>query len=127
MFVLKKILNGRINVSEPLRMPCGAAIELAAGDAVKYDSTGKLVKVAADDTAEYVVMADTKCTAATDTVPVILVTKEMLFDVDMATAVTVGKKYQFSGGNSITATAAANGFGAYVMAYADKVATVRLA
>lgn len=123
MFVLKKILNGRINVSEPLYMP--AAVDLKAGEAVKHGSAGTLTKVSADDTAEYVVLADGK---ANESVPVVLVTKEMLFDVDMATAVTVGKKYQFaSTADGITTTAASTGFGACVMAYADKVATVRLA
>lgn len=122
MFVLKKILNGRINVSEPLYMT--AAADLKAGEAVKHGSAGTLIKVSADDTAEYVVLADGK---ANETVPVVLVTKEMLFDVDMASAVTVGKKYQFASADGITTTPASTGFGALVMAYADKVATVRLA
>ena len=56
MFVLKKILNGRINVSEPLYMT--AAVDLKAGEAVKHGSAGTLAKVSADDTAEYVVLAD---------------------------------------------------------------------
>ena len=122
MFVLKRILNGRINVSEPLYMT--AAVDLYAGEAVKHGSAGTLTKVVGDDTAEYVVLADAK---AGEAVPVVLVTKEMLFDVDMASAVTVGKKYQFnSAADGITTTAATTG-GACVMAYADKVATVRLA
>lgn len=122
MFVLKKILNGRINVSEPLYMT--AAVDLKAGEAVKHGTAGTLTKVSADDTAEYVVLADAKTGEA---VPVVLVTKDMLFDVDMASTVTVGKKYQFTPADGITTTPASTGFGACVMAYSDKVATVRLA
>lgn len=123
MFVLKKILNGRINVSEPLYMT--AAVNLKAGEAVKHGTSGTLVKVSPEDTAEYVVIADAK---ATEAVPVILVTKEMLFDTTASGAVSVGKKYQFAtSADGIIDTAANSGFGACVMAYADGVATVRLA
>lgn len=129
MFVLKKILNGRINVSEPISMASGvtSSTTFTEGDAVYYNASGVLTKATGDATADYVVATTTTCAAAADEVLLLLVTKEMLFDVEMASAVSVGKKYQFSGGNAITATAASSGFGAYVMRYDGKTATVRLA
>lgn len=129
MFALKKILNGRINVAEPISMRSGvsAETEFKAGTAVKY-TNGVLGKVAGDDTAEFVVLEDKTCSVATDEVLLILVTKEMLFDAPAAASVTVGTRVQFNtAADGVTATAVENGFGAYIMGYADGVATVRLA
>ena len=128
MFVLKKILNGRINVSEPISMASGvtSSTTFTEGDAAYYNASGVLTKASGDVTADYVVASTTTCAAAADEVLLLLVTKEMLFDVEMASAVNVGKKYQFSA-TGITTSAASTGFGAYVMRYDGKTATVRLA
>lgn len=130
MFVLRKILNGRINVSEPISMASGvsASTTFTEGEAVYYNASGVLTKANGDVTADFVVASTTTCAKAADEVPLLLVTKEMLFDVEMASAVAVGKKYKFaSTGDGITTEAASTGFGAYVMRYDGKTATVRLA
>lgn len=137
MFALKRIINGRVNVSEPLHIAANVTspTTFAAGTAVSFDSKGVLAPVKGDATAEYVVWADTACPVG-GTVPVILITKDMLFDVPMSvtpTGVAAGKKLTIADDSaSVTATAVTDNFGAYVVdtngaAAAGDVITVRLA
>ena len=120
MFILRKILNGRTNVSEPLSMAAGVADEttFAAGTAVAY-ADGVLAPVTGDATAEYIVAATTTCKSATDRVPLILVTPDMLFEVPLTappTEMKVGSKYTLgTDGVGVTATAVTNGKGACVV------------
>ena len=135
MFILSKILNGRINVSEPLHMASGVSAEttFAAGTAVAYQD-GVLAPVSGDATAEYVVLETTKCAAAGDKVPLTLVTKDMIFEAPVTAApLAPGKRATFGDdGLSVTATECATGFGAYVVDTIDAkgagdVIAVRLA
>jgi hypothetical protein len=119
MFNLIKILYGTTNVPEPLHMASGVSKETTfqAGTAVAYDKNGALAPVTGDATAEYVVLETTKCSAATDKVPVALVTKNMLFETTVTAAPKApGTRVTFSDdGTKVTATAVTTGFGAYVV------------
>lgn len=120
MFTLKRIVNGRVNVSEPILMDSGvtSATTFTAGTAVAFVS-GKLTVVGGDKTAEYVVYDTTTCSAATDKVPLLLVTTDMLFEAPLSAAPTgmvIGGKYQLdSEGKKVTATAVTTNFGAYLV------------
>jgi hypothetical protein len=103
MFTLKKILNGRINVSEPLHLKTPATAALAGGTAVCYDSTGKLVAATGESVAEYVVLQDVP--SGSTVVPVILITSDMIFETADVSGSAIGKKYQLSGGTTFTTTA----------------------
>ncbi len=136
MFTLKRIINGRLNVSEPLSMASGvsAPTTFKAGTVVTYDD-GMLKAVTGDVTAEYVVAADTVAKSPSDEVLLILITKEMLFDCPVSatpTGVAAGKRFAFSDtSDGITATPATEG-GAYIVCNngataAGDIVTVRLA
>lgn len=121
MFRLVKILNGRINVSEPIHLKQPSTVTLAEGTAVHHDSTGKLIAATGENAAEYVVAQSV--TGAT-TVPVILITPDMIFETDAVTGASVGKKYQLSAGTAFTTTA---GTAVTVIETGPDYALVRLA
>ena len=118
MFNLIKILYGTTNVPEPLHMASGvsSATTFTAGTAVAYAS-GVLTPVSDDATAEYVVLETTECSAAADKVPVVLVTKDMLFETTVTAAPAApGTHVTFSDdGSKVTATKVTTGFGAYIV------------
>lgn len=119
MFNLKRIVNGRINVSEPIVMASGVSTQTTfdEGTAVAFVA-GVLAPISGDATAEYVVAKTTECAAAEDKVPLILVTKDMIFEAPLSetpTEMKVAGKYTLDGGNSVTATPVTDGFGAYVV------------
>lgn len=117
MFKLIKIINGRINVSEPLSMASGvsSATTFRAGTAVAYKN-GALTPVSGDETAEYVVLDTAECSAPTDKVALLLLEKGMLFEAPVTEApLSPGKRATFKDGIAVTATPATDGFGAYVV------------
>lgn len=124
MFVLRKILNGRINVSEPLVMQVTAlSAEIAEGTAVSI-TNGACSTASGDVTVEYVTAA-TAPKGATS-VPVLLVTRDMIFEVPAVSGAKVGNKYQVTA-TGVGTTAASNGFGACVIESTTDYALVRLA
>ena len=124
MFNLKRIINGRVNVSEPLLMASGVTDEttFTAGTAVAFVS-GKLTVVSGDKKAEYIVHSTTDCKEADDKVPLILVTPDMLFETTVSAdpdSMVIGGRYQIeTEGTKVTATAvtdtAAESAGAYLV------------
>ncbi|MBQ1261647.1 MAG: hypothetical protein IIY01_01825 [Clostridia bacterium] len=124
MFILRKILNGRINVSEPLVMQVTAlSAEIAEGTPVTI-SNGACATASGDVTVEYVTAA-TAPNGATS-VPVLLVTRDMIFEVPAISGAKVGNKYQVTT-TGVGTTAASSGFGACVIEAATDYALVRLA
>lgn len=119
MFNLRRIINGRVNVSEPLLMASGvtSTTTFTAGTAVTFVS-GKLTAVSGDEKAEYIVNCTTECKAADDKVPLILVTPDMLFETTVSAdpaSMVIGGKYTIgTGGTDVTATAAESA-GAYLV------------
>ncbi len=95
MFKLVKMLNGRQNVSEPLKMESHteAATLFKAGQAVTYSaptlvdgvlSAGNVLTPASGSArAEYIVMDDTATTAAGGRVPLLPITPDMIFEVPL--------------------------------------------
>lgn len=93
MFNLIKILNGRINVSEPLMIDSNTTSEttFVAGQAVCYSAatitagllaSGNVLTAASGSAkAEYIVTANT--TTDGGKVPVILITPDMIFEVPL--------------------------------------------
>lgn len=120
MFNLKRIVNGRINVSEPIVMASGVSTKTTfdEGTAVAF-ADGVLTPVSGDATAEYIVAKTTECAAPSDRVPLILVTPDMLFEAPLTappTGMKVGSKYTLgTDGDSVTATAVTSEHGAYVV------------
>lgn len=124
MFILRKILNGRINVSEPLVMQVTKlSAEIAEGTPVTI-SNGACATASGDVTVEYV----TAATAPKDatSVPVLLVTRDMIFEVPAISGAKVGNKYQVTS-TGVGTTAASTGFGACVIETTTEYALVRLA
>jgi hypothetical protein len=127
MFRLVKILNGRINVSEPLVMQVsalqaeiaeGTPVAIANGDCSVVGGTE-----AADTAVEYVTAA--KAEMGATAVAVLLVTRDMIFEVDAITGAKVGNKYKITATG--VGTAAATTAGATVIETGTDYALVRLA
>lgn len=124
MFNLKKIINGRINVSEPLVMQVtGLSADIAAGTPVSI-ANGACTAATGDVTVEYVTAAEAK--KGSTSVSVLLVTRDMVFEVPAISGAKIGNKYQITA-DGVGSTAASNGFGACVLEAAAEYALVRLA
>ena len=124
MFRLVKILNGRINVSEPLAMQVSAlSAAIAEGTPVSV-SAGACAAATGDVTVEYVTASEAK--KGDTKVLVRLVTREMVFEVPAISGAKVGSKYQITA-DGVGTTAASNGFGACVLESTADYALVRLA
>ncbi len=124
MFRLVKILNGRINVSEPLVMQVSAlAAAIAEGTPVAI-ANGACSAATGDVTVEYVTAAPAP--AGATSVPVLLVTRDMIFEVPAVSGAKVGNQYQVTA-TGVGTTAASNGFGACVIEAGTDYALVRLA
>ena len=109
MFRLMKILNGRINVGEPVRLPStagktyhyGQALVIASGKLTPCDATVMPTHICGED---YVApSADNKDIVATPISP------DMIFEVPFSaapTSVNVGDKVTLADGMKVTATTA---------------------
>lgn len=123
MFRLVKILNGRINVSEPLVMQVsGLQAEIAEGTPVAI-ANGACSAATGDAAVEYVTAA--KAEKGATAVAVLLVTRDMIFEVDAITGAKVGNKYQIT--STGVGTTAATTAGATVIETGTDYALVRLA
>lgn len=98
MFKLVKILNGRINQPEPIRLPAQAedtALHLVAGSVLKLQN-GKLVHCGATDKPAYLCVEDaTLAPGDTRMVCVFPITADMVFEVPTAdaSALVAGERY----------------------------------
>lgn len=125
MFILRKILNGRINVSEPLVMQVTTALSAAIAEGTPVTiSNGACATASGDVTVEYVTAA--AAPEGATSVPVLLVTRDMIFEVPAVTGLKVGNKYRVTD-TGVIATAASEGFGACVIETTTDYALVRLA
>ena len=123
MFRLVKILNGRINVSEPLVMQVSALqAEIAEGTPVAI-ANGACSAATGDVAVEYVTAA--KAEKGATAVAVLLVTRDMIFEVDAISGAKVGNKYQIT--STGVGTTAATNAGATVIETTTDYALVRLA
>ena len=128
MFNLKRIINGRVNVSEPIVMASGVSTKTTFNEGTAVAFTAGVLGVASGDkTAEYIVAKTTECAAPSDRVPLILVTPDMLFEAPLSAAPTsmkVAGQYTLgTDGTDVTDTAVTNGKGAYVVDLCDATAS----
>ena len=111
MFHLIKILNGRIGVPEPERIPLSSAVTVEYGTPVLIKG-GTLTKIDASATAlpSHLILADAKDAREVLASPI---TPEMVFEVPvnaLPTAMTVGSEYLLStDGKTVSATAVSSG------------------
>ena len=109
MFRLVKILNGRINQGEPVRLPSTAGETYTLGEALVLDG-GKLTKCGATATPTHLCCEDYKAPAS-DNRDIVAepISAEMIFEVAFSASpasVNVGDKVTLDGGVKVTATTA---------------------
>lgn len=109
MFRLVKILNGRINQGEPMRLPSNGGIRYTIGEALIL-SSGKLTRCGATTKPTFICCEDYS-TPTTDNRDILVepVTADMIFEVPFSedpTNITVGNKVTLdaSTGKQVTAT-----------------------
>lgn len=124
MFKLTKVENGRINVGEPEYYPAGAAA-ITQGEGLKLTS-GKLVVCGATTKPTFVALAAAAANA--ESVPVIPVTPEQIYEADasvsLASAVVGTKVTLTATGDAVTATTT-DGVATLLAVVADKLALVK--
>lgn len=111
MFRLVKILNGRINQGEPVRLPSNPETEYSCGEALQL-SSGKLTRCSATTKPTFICCED-HSSSSTDPRDILVepVTPEMIFEVPFSEdpeGLTVGSKVTLdvATGTAITSTTA---------------------
>lgn len=115
MFRIVKILNGRVNVPEPVKMPASTSANYAFGDALKL-SSGVLAQCAATDKPEYIAMESASGVSALLVAPV---SSDMVFEVPVTAAPTSLKV-----GNKVTVGVVSSHADAVTATTTDGVVTV---
>jgi hypothetical protein len=111
MFRLVKILNGRINQGEPVRLPTTAGTSYSYGEALVLNG-GKLVKCGETEKPDFICGEDYTAPASDNRAIIVEpVSADMIFEVPFSaapTSVNVGAKVTI-GADGLTVTATATG------------------
>ncbi len=111
-FVLKKVLGGRSNQPEALRLPATAGVSFSFGEALVL-SAGKLTAAAGDVSPSYIALENCSVPVGGEkALAVFRVLPGMLFETDLpagATGTPGGRLTFAAGGLGLTSTAATAG------------------
>ena len=111
MFRLVKILNGRINQGEPMKLPATSGTEYVYGMALVLTESGTLAKCGEAVTPTHICCEDHTASGSDDRITVEPVSADMIFETTFSTApAATGAKVKLAGdGLQVTSTASTTG------------------